>query len=130
MRALWWWARRIGAVLAVLAVLMMRRPEDVDPAILRRMPRTCHIALPDASQRQAILSVLLAGHALAPGVAVTALAADTPGYSGSDLAELCRNAALQALREVASDAAFPPLTATHFARARTLVEHALSSQTA
>ena len=31
----------------------------MDPAILRRMPRTCHIALPDPTQRRDILRVLL-----------------------------------------------------------------------
>jgi hypothetical protein len=38
----------------------------VDAAILRRMPRTCHIDLPDAQQREAILTVLLRSERVGP----------------------------------------------------------------
>lgn len=68
------------------------RPYDVDEAILRRLPQTFEVPLPDAQQRASILEVLVRDEPLADAFcARTAdsplmqLAALTHGFSGADL---------------------------------------------
>ncbi|KJE89452.1 ATPase [Capsaspora owczarzaki ATCC 30864] len=75
------------------------RPYDVDKAILRRMPKTFAVPLPARRQRCDILKVILANERLEEGFDYEALATMTDGYSGSDLHELCRTAAVIPLRE-------------------------------
>lgn len=74
------------------------RIEDIDPAFLRRMPKRYAVGLPNSDQREKILSLMLAGTPLDPSFSLRALADATPGLSGSDLKELCRNAAMIGVR--------------------------------
>lgn len=77
------------------------RPYDLDPAILRRLPRQFEIPLPDPKQRAEILRLLLKEeHVDYESVKLGALAAETEGYSGSDLKELCRAAVMMPVRDV------------------------------
>lgn len=75
------------------------RPYDVDPAILRRLPRSFEVALPSVNERVDILRKVLTGVELESGFDFSAVAAATNGYSGSDLKELCRAAMMHPLRE-------------------------------
>lgn len=78
------------------------RPNDIDSAILRRMPKRYAVSLPDASQRRKILRLLLSPENyvnLDKRFDLEALVAQTSGMSGSDLKELCRNAAMVSVRE-------------------------------
>ncbi|KAG1844614.1 hypothetical protein DFJ58DRAFT_25052 [Suillus subalutaceus] len=68
-------------------------------AILRRMPKRFAVALPDAEQRFKILSLMLKDTKLDPNLSLRILASQTTGFSGSDLRELCRNAAMVPVRE-------------------------------
>uniref|UniRef100_A0A8C6XC74 Outer mitochondrial transmembrane helix translocase n=1 Tax=Naja naja TaxID=35670 RepID=A0A8C6XC74_NAJNA len=81
----------------VMVLGATNRPQDVDPAILRRMPTTFHIALPTQRQRQEILKLILAGENVS--CLLKELAEKTHGYSGSDLWELCRDAATYRVRD-------------------------------
>ncbi|KNC96486.1 uncharacterized protein SPPG_08076 [Spizellomyces punctatus DAOM BR117] len=83
----------------VLVLGATNRPGDIDQAILRRMPKRFEIKLPDAEQRKRVLSLLLRGANLEPGFDLRELVIRTAGYSGSDLKELCRNAAMMPVRE-------------------------------
>jgi len=58
------------------------------------------VDLPDASNRSKILQVILGQEELAEGFDVAQLAADTEGYSGSDLKNLCVAAAYRPVREI------------------------------
>ena len=78
----------------VLVVGTTNRPDRLDEAVLRRMPRRLLIDLPKEEEREQILRALLAGEQLDTGVDVAGIAAATPGYSGSDLKNLCIKAAL------------------------------------
>ncbi|KDQ16005.1 hypothetical protein BOTBODRAFT_31090 [Botryobasidium botryosum FD-172 SS1] len=73
------------------------RPEDIDQAILRRMPKRFPVGLPDYEQRKNILKLMLPP--AFPAESIHVLAECTPKMSGSDLKELCRNAAMTPLRE-------------------------------
>ena len=74
-------------------------PNALDPAVLRRLPKRYAVGLPTAIQRHKIFSILLKKASLAPDVSIDFLVAATEGYSGSDIKEMCRNAAMIPLRE-------------------------------
>ncbi|KAG2452617.1 hypothetical protein HYH02_002854 [Chlamydomonas schloesseri] len=93
-----------GAGNAVYVFAATNRIQDCDPALLRRFDRRIAVPLPDAAARQAFLQGVLeqpelAGHMLTPDH-VLKLTELTAGYSGSDLSQLCREAAMQPLREL------------------------------
>ncbi|KDQ62132.1 hypothetical protein JAAARDRAFT_700353 [Jaapia argillacea MUCL 33604] len=75
------------------------RPNDIDSAILRRMPKRFAIGLPDLPQRQKILTLMLKDTPLSPDFDMRTVALRAEGLSGSDLKELCRNAAMVAVQE-------------------------------
>jgi SpoVK/Ycf46/Vps4 family AAA+-type ATPase len=81
----------------VVIVGATNRPNDVDRAILRRMPRTFRIGLPGRLQRESILRALLRKEKIEGSYELAAVADSTEGYSGNDLQELCRNAAMTAM---------------------------------
>lgn len=83
----------------VIVMGATNRPGDVDPAFLRRMPRTFEIGLPDQHQREQILRINLKTERLEPSFDFHQLSVDTVYYSGSDLKELCRAALMIPLRE-------------------------------
>jgi hypothetical protein len=76
------------------------RPWDLDPAILRRFSRQFLFDLPDAVERGKIMRVLLANQRLASDVDLVAVSRSTVKYSGSDLKEMCKFAALRPVREL------------------------------
>ncbi|XP_022710451.1 ATPase family AAA domain-containing protein 1-like isoform X2 [Varroa jacobsoni] len=82
----------------VLVMGATNRPQDVDRAILRRMPAMFHVGQPNVKQRTNILELILNGEPLSEEVDVKSLAKLTEGFSGSDLKELCRGAALNRVR--------------------------------
>lgn len=75
------------------------RPQDLDRAILRRMPATFHIPMPNTAQRKQILSLILENEPVSDDVEVERVAKCTDGFSGSDLRELCRNASVYRVRD-------------------------------
>ena len=88
----------------VMVLGATNRPNHVDNAILRRLPRLFKIDLPDANGRFQILTLTLTQsnhpvHASATTF-LPQLAQETIGYSGSDLKELLNCAALEAVREM------------------------------
>ncbi|OSC98011.1 ATPase [Trametes coccinea BRFM310] len=92
----------------ILVLGATNRPNDIDSAILRRMPKRFSIGLPDVDQREKILNLMLKDISLAPGFSIRALAEQAEGLSGSDLKELCRNAAMRPMREFMRDAGGDP----------------------
>jgi len=75
------------------------RPSAIDEALLRRMPHTFHIGLPNLEQREKILEVVLKDEDLADNVNLKELAKILDGYSGSDLKALCEEAARAPIHE-------------------------------
>ncbi|KAL1464182.1 hypothetical protein WDU94_003854 [Cyamophila willieti] len=72
------------------------RPNDLDPAILRRMPKRYAINLPNVEQRKTILELYLGPkERVSKNVNYDKLADKTDGFSGSDLQELCRTASFR-----------------------------------
>ena len=88
------------SVEAVVVLAATNRPEILDAARLRpgRFDRRVAVPSPDRSGRARILQVHTRSIPLGGDVDVDALASSTPGMVGSDLANLCNEAALLATR--------------------------------
>jgi ATPase family AAA domain-containing protein 1 len=74
-------------------------PNALDPAVLRRLPKRYAVGLPSAVQRHKIFDLLLKKASLSPDFSIDRLVLATDGFSGSDIKEMCRNAAMVPLRE-------------------------------
>ncbi len=84
----------------VVVLAATNRADVLDQALLRpgRFDRRVTVSAPDAHGRRQILDVHTRGVPLAPGVDLDAVAAQTPGMVGADLANLVNEAALTAAR--------------------------------
>jgi SpoVK/Ycf46/Vps4 family AAA+-type ATPase len=76
------------------------RMQDIDEAILRRMPKKFPVSLPSLSQRRRILQLILKDTKTDPdNFDVEYLSRVMAGMSGSDIKEACRDAAMAPVRE-------------------------------
>lgn len=84
----------------VVVIGATNRPDAVDPALRRpgRFDREISIGIPDKPARREILQVHVRGMPLAEDVNLDEMAEVTHGFTGADLAALCREAAMRALR--------------------------------
>ena len=84
----------------IVVLAATNRPESLDPALLRpgRFDRRIPVELPDLSGREAILKLHANDVKMEPGVDFGAVARQTPGASGADLANMINEAALRAVR--------------------------------
>ena len=77
------------------------RIQDIDEAILRRMPKKFPVSLPSASQRYKILKLVLKGTKVDDEkFDMEYLVKVMAGMSGSDIKEACRDAAMVPVREM------------------------------
>ena len=85
----------------VIVLASTNRPDILDPALLRpgRFDRRVTLDNPDVKGREAILKVHVQGKPLHAEIDLTAIAKQTPGFSGADLANLVNEAAILAARE-------------------------------
>ena len=83
----------------VIVIGATNRPNALDPALRRpgRFDREIEIGSPDKRGRHEILLIHSRGMPLASDVDLKVLAERTYGYTGADLAALCREAAMKAL---------------------------------
>lgn len=85
----------------VVVIAATNRPDLIDPALLRpgRFDRLVLVPAPDKKARLEIFKIHTKGMPLAKDVDLEALATETEGYAGSDIAALCREAAILVLRK-------------------------------
>ncbi|XP_041485351.1 outer mitochondrial transmembrane helix translocase-like [Lytechinus variegatus] len=83
----------------VIVMGATNRPQDVDAAILRRMPTSFHIGMPDKPQRKHILQIILKDEKVDNDVNLDLIAEKSEKFSGSDLREMCRNACMYRIRD-------------------------------
>jgi transitional endoplasmic reticulum ATPase len=76
------------------------RPDMIDPALLRpgRFDRLVLVKAPDNQAREKILQIHTKGMKLGSDVNLSQLAEELQGYVGADLAAICREAVMIALR--------------------------------
>lgn len=85
---------------SVIVMGATNRPRDVDTAILRRMPLTFKLGLPDRGQRKEIITTIMRMEEIDESLDMFRLAKLTEGFSGSDIRELCRSAAVNRVKEL------------------------------
>jgi transitional endoplasmic reticulum ATPase len=86
----------------VIVIGATNRPNALDPALRRpgRFDREIEIGIPDKKGRKEILQIHTRGMPLASDVSLDKLAEMTKGYTGADLAALCREAAMKCIRRI------------------------------
>jgi cell division protease FtsH len=84
----------------IILIAATNRPDILDPALLRpgRFDRQIVVDRPDRAGRKRILDVHSRGKPISKEIDLDALAAQTPGFTGADLANLINEAALLAAR--------------------------------
>ncbi|KIX02306.1 uncharacterized protein Z518_08247 [Rhinocladiella mackenziei CBS 650.93] len=94
-------ANKSGRPQRILVLGATNRIQDIDDAILRRMPKKFPVSLPNASQRLKILKIILRDTKIdAPNLDLEYLSRMMAGMSGSDIKEACREAAMTPVREM------------------------------
>jgi len=90
-----------GTNAGVIILAATNRADILDRALMRagRFDRQINVELPDLEERKAIFQVHLKPLKLDPGLDVTFLAKQTPGFSGADIANVCNESALIAARK-------------------------------
>jgi len=84
----------------VIVIGATNRVNAIDPALRRpgRFDREIELGVPDKKGRLEILQIHTRGMPLAKDINLTDLSSITHGYTGADIAALCREAAMKALR--------------------------------
>ena len=77
---------------AVCILGATNRPQDLDPAILRRFERSYYIPPPDLQARYEVLKTHLKGVSLQKDCNLALCATRASGFTSSDLAAACRDA--------------------------------------
>ncbi len=70
----------------------------MDEALRRRLEKRIYIALPEIEGRKQLFKINLKGISIEEGVDWDKLVELTQGYSGADIANVCRDAAMIPLR--------------------------------
>ena len=94
-----------GSNSGVIVLAATNRADILDKALMRagRFDRQIHVTLPDLNERKEIFQVHLKPLKLSPNFDLDAIARNTPGFSGADIANVCNEAALTAARRGKSD---------------------------
>jgi AFG3 family protein len=89
-----------GENTGVIVLAATNRGEVLDRALLRpgRFDRQIYLELPTKTERRAIFEVHTAPLTLSDDIDLEILSAQTPGFSGADIANICNEAALIAAR--------------------------------
>jgi cell division protease FtsH len=89
-----------GSDSGIIILAATNRPDVLDPALLRpgRFDRQISVDVPDINGREAIFKVHLKPIKFAEEVDPKKLAAQTPGFAGAEIANVCNEAALLAAR--------------------------------
>lgn len=88
----------------ILVMGATNRPQELDDAVLRRFPKRVYVGLPDVNARIELLRMLLKKqNSPLKKSEIVKLAQQTELYSGSDLTELAKDAALGPVREMTDD---------------------------
>ena len=90
-----------GTDSGIIILAATNRPDVLDSALLRpgRFDRQISIDKPDLNGREQIFKVHLAPVKTAPDVDAKKLSAQTPGFAGAEIANVCNEAALIAARK-------------------------------
>ena len=74
------------------------RPQDLDEALRRRLEKRIYIPLPSQEGLKQLFEINLKGMKLADDVQLDEIIKKLNGYSGADISNVCRDAAMMPLR--------------------------------
>ncbi|NCO11095.1 ATPase [Candidatus Pacearchaeota archaeon CG_4_9_14_0_2_um_filter_39_13] len=114
---------------SVMVIAATNRPDLLDSALLRpgRFDRILLVDVPDAESRKKILEIHIKNIPLDKSVKLDVLVKKTEGFVGADIENLCREAALNALRK---DMNSKTVTMDDFDEALKRVKSSVSENTA
>ena len=112
---------------APIVVACTNRPDVLDAALLRggRFDEVVYIGPPSEEARERALRVHSAGMTLADDVDLQELVRRTEGFTGADVASLCRQAGMCALDDEGADA----VAAVHFNAALECTRQSVTRET-
>ena len=79
------------------------RPQDLDEALRRRLEKRIYIPLPNTVGLRQLFKINLKGMKLADDVDLEVLIKKVHGYSGADISNVCRDAAMMPLRNAITE---------------------------
>lgn len=99
----------LEAINNVVVIAATNRPDIIDPAILRpgRFDKSIYIGPPDKESRERIFKIHTNGKPLADNVDLSKLADSTEGCTGADIAAICNEAVMTAVRRLVKDGRIP-----------------------
>lgn len=116
----------------LLIVGATNRPQELDEAARRRFTKRLYIPLPEVTARRQIIKTLMAkGKSGLTDDCIDQVAIKTAGYSGADMATLCKEAALGPIRAIIrsrgtaknlANADLPPISLADFESALKIVK--------
>ncbi|KAJ8402820.1 hypothetical protein AAFF_G00364920 [Aldrovandia affinis] len=118
----------------ILVVGATNRPQEIDEAARRRLAKRLYIPLPEASARRKMVSQLMSRERCELGAEeLECVVASAEGFSGADMTQLCREAALGPIRSIQitdiatlSAEQVPPILYTDFQNAFRAVRPSVS----
>lgn len=87
----------------VTVLAATNRPWDLDEAMRRRLEKRVYIPLPNEKDREAMLRLATKDMLLDPSVDLAEVAAQTERFSGADVVQVVRGAAMEPLRRLLKD---------------------------
>ena len=82
----------------IMVLAATNRPQDLDDALRRRLEKRVYIPLPEAEGREALFKMNMKGIQVADDLDFKKLVELSDGYSGADIACVCRDASMMPLR--------------------------------
>ncbi|XP_067612893.1 katanin p60 ATPase-containing subunit A1 isoform X2 [Eurosta solidaginis] len=84
----------------IMVLAATNHPWDIDEAFRRRFEKRIYISLPNEETRSALLKLCLKDVHLSPNLDTNLVGDQLKGYSGSDISNVCRDAAMMAMRRL------------------------------
>ena len=88
----------------VIVLAATNMPWDLDEALRRRLEKRIYIPLPTVEGRKQLFRIAMKEVGLGDDVDLSNLAEATKGYSGADIANVCRDASMMSMRRVLENA--------------------------
>merc|ERR1719329_20474 len=82
----------------VMVLAATNRPQDLDEALRRRLEKRVYIPLPSAEGREQLLKINMKELEVEDDIDWKHIVDKTEGYSGADMSNICREAAMMPLR--------------------------------
>eukprot|EP01041_Mallomonas_annulata_P004880 gene4880-9730_t len=88
----------------VIVLAATNTPWELDEALRRRLEKRIYIPLPDIEGRKALFDINMKEVQLGSDVNLDELAEKSEGYSGADVANVCRDASMMSVRRIMEQA--------------------------